>query len=373
MTPFARYFKLKNPERKDFGLKTDDKEDLELYVDLDGVLDRLQSALNHEAPQFSIEGSFGSGKSHLLRYVEHFLAPPKFAPVYVLLSGFSRRSDFKMLHQQLMPRLMPLAKRAMREPGGDKAKRVENLTAASESMQRALRALALPELGAPSSDARTAEAWLCAGSKLSAPDMSKAGYALTLIEEVGPAGVIQLYKAVSDLHYAVFQQRILVLLDEGEAFGRVVDVDAQAHIGAGMRGFFDSENHNIGLILGLTTPRARTGLHPMLRSDVQSRVAHKRLSLQPLTSDRVRRFMSQVWPKLTRDHRSPPFLLDAAGANFVEHNIEQLRRLVPTDELSPTPVPRDLLNVLTQLGQAAVDQKLPPPIGVEHIRTWFGL
>ena len=38
-----------------------------------------------------LHGSFGSGKSHLLRYVEHILAPQKgtFVPVYVEISGFS--------------------------------------------------------------------------------------------------------------------------------------------------------------------------------------------------------------------------------------------------------------------------------------------
>lgn len=373
VTPFARYYKLKDPERTDFRLNTSSDEDLKLYIDLDNLLPLLQRELGTAAPQFVIHGDFGAGKSHVLRYTERLLAPVRFKAVYLVLSGFHRRSDFFQVHRQFASSLLPLAREALQAPG-DKVARVARLEGITDNMRQALENLAIPGMGVPRPAAVDAEQWLSCSRGLTAARMAKAGYSRLLQEEAGPDQLVALYKAISEVYYDAFKRRILLILDEAESFTRVVDVDAQAHIGAGMRALFDTENRSLGFFMGLNTPRARLGVHPMLRSDVQSRVSARQVELRPLSSpDRVARFVSELWPKLTHDPGLFPFHLDSSGLGLVERRIDELNRQLSPFDVQASPGPRDLLNILSHICQTAVEQKIAPPINAEMIAAWFGL
>ncbi|MDC0749070.1 hypothetical protein [Polyangium mundeleinium] len=381
MTPFARYFKLKDAERTDFRLSTKLPEHLRLYVDLDGSLPKVEQALRVETPLLVVEGDFGTGKSHLLRYVEHVLLGPdsplvRFEPVYVALSGFHRRSNFLSVHQQIAPEFIKKATAAMQAPGKEREKRLDGIHGITENMRLALRDLGLPGVGTAHPGATTAKQWLMASSKLSGPAMAKAKFTCTLFEEAGPTQIVELYKAISDLHRSVFGKKLLLLLDEAETFSNVVDIDAQASIGSGMRTLFDSENQSLGFFLGLNTPRVRGGIHPLLRSDVQSRIGNRQLRLKPLgTAEDRSQFMERLWPGLTSDANSLPFLLERAAFDLVAHRLEDLyRRLVRDEEqLFATSSPRDLLHVLSDIGLNAVEKGVEPPIRADMIRRWYAM
>ncbi|UQA63385.1 hypothetical protein [Polyangium aurulentum] len=380
MTPFAQYFKLRDAERDDFRLSTNSPNDLRLYVDLDGSIDKVKDALEAQTPLLVVEGDFGTGKSHLLRYVQYILLggeDKRFEPIYVVLSGFKRRSDFLSVHQQIAPHIIKKATAAMQHPGPQREKRAEALEGISENMRRALKDLGLPGVGTDNPGATIAGQWLMGTSKLTSAKMSSARFTCTLFEEGGPSQVVELYKAISELHRSVFGRKLLLLLDEGESFSNVVDIDAQASIGGGMRTFFDTENKSLGFFLGLNTPRARIhGVHPMLRSDVQSRVGNRQIGLFPLASPQRRaEFMDRLWPELTEDAGRLPFLLDRAAFDLVALRLEELRQRLarPDDFLAASPSPRDLLHVLSDIGKNAVKHGVEPPIRADMIRRWYGM
>jgi hypothetical protein len=380
VTPFARYFQLQDPARDDFRLSTNLPEHLRLYVHLDDSLEKLQAALKVQTPLLVVEGDIGTGKSHLLRYVERVELNGEdrlFEPIYVLLSGFGRRSDFLAVHQQIASKLIDKAAAAMQAPGPDRAARVDTLQDISENMRKALRYLGIVGLGTEHEDTSIAKQWLMASSKLTGASLKKANLSCTLFQEGGPNHVVDLYKGISDLYRKTFKRKLLLLLDEGESFSNVVDIDAQADIGSGMRTLFDGENQSIGCFLGLNTPRARGfGVHPMLRSDVQSRVGNRQIRLSSLTSARhVGDFMELLWPKLAKDPGRLPFLLDRAAFDLVTLRLDDFRKSLARDEdqLSATPSPRDLLHVLSDIGQNAVRKDVEPPIRVDLIRRWYAL
>ncbi len=363
---FARYFKLKESERDSFRL--DPNKDAALYVDLDGVISRLRNELNKEAPQFVVQGDFGMGKSHILRHVEHHLVGTKFRPVYLLLSGFQRRSDFYLVHRAIINQLIPLIRSALELPT-DRRPNIRAQPLLSEDMCRALSNLTYKA---------SAEQWLSDSRVLTKAKAAKEGYGGTLTEKAQPADLIGLYKAISETYYQAFGQKLLLLIDEAESFARVLDPDAQASIGAGMRGFFDAENKSIGLFLGLNTPQTRGTTHPMLRSDVRSRVGDRRVELKPLnTTERIHSFIIELWPKLVDSSLKTgmgPFFLDQSALNLLENRLEDLRKQIyPEEELAPSPTPRDLLEVLTKIGEGAVQTQQRPPLGASLIEKWFGL
>ena len=61
----SSYFKLKEPTRAHFRLSPED--DAGYYIDLDGVLSRINSQFQSQAPQFVIQGDIGTGKSHIYK------------------------------------------------------------------------------------------------------------------------------------------------------------------------------------------------------------------------------------------------------------------------------------------------------------------
>ncbi len=168
--------------------------------------------------------------------------------------------------------------------------------------------LALRQLRAPSPERVTAaRAWLNASRTLTPSKALKAGYPALLDEVVGPADLAALYVAFARAWREITRQTFVLFLDEGESFTRVVHEDAQASIGAGLRVLLDSTNDALGIFIGLNTPRTRKGTHPMLRSDVRSRVG-RAIVLPTLQETAVGgvgegRFMDGLWEKGSRPTR----------------------------------------------------------------------
>lgn len=373
ITSLSSYFKLKEPTRAHFRLSPED--DAGYYIDLDGVLSRINSQFQSQAPQFVIQGDIGTGKSHILQYIAQYIAPPGFIAIYITLSGFNRKADFYIFHRAIIDRLLPFAREAMRSMQRANLNDIGNI---GSDMKKALEALALSAIGKPHPVGVVAEQWLSDSRLLTAARASKEGYSGTLREKAGPSDLVELYKVISELYFKIFGKRIILLIDEGETFSRIVDVDAQASIGAGLRSFFDadnSKNQSIGFVLGLNTPRARADKHPVLRSDVRSRIGDRLFVLQPLnTPERIHRFIEELWRHLSLDPTSMPFMLDRSAQDLLAKRLDELRKSIfPDEDLSPSPTQRDLLEVLSKIGESSVEVTAPIPLDAQRIRRWFGL
>jgi hypothetical protein len=374
VTEFAEYFKLKDQGRSDFRLNPD--RDADLYVDLDQILGKIRPNLAAPAPKGVIEGGFGTGKSHVLHYIQRRLAPEhRFEPLYVSLSGFNRKSDFYSVHSQIMAVLLPVIEKLMQR-ADYRREIIDEIPYVSGDMKTALIGLSRASIPSfPQSDAVSARQWLMNSRLLQAKSASKAGYSGRVSEVIKPSGLVKLYRALSWLHHHVTQKRLHLLIDEGESFSRIVDEDAQVDIGAGLRDLFDSENNDIGVFLGLTTPRNRRGTHPMLRADVVTRVGSRHWHLQPLnTPDRIRRFLDGVWRQLTTESASPNFLLEPAAVELLTTKLNAICRiLIPADQLMADPTQRNLLDVLSLIGTSAVETHASSLIRARDIAEWLQL
>jgi hypothetical protein len=166
-----------------------------------------------------------------------------------------------------------------------------------------------------------------------------------------------------------------LLLDEGEAFSKMVSPDAQASMGSGLRTLFDPDNRSLGIALGLNTPTSRQGLHPMLQPDVVSRLMNKELSLVPLGDpERVRRFLEGLWDRL-RGPKAALALLDASALQLVTTQLRDLSNAVflRRNAPAPTPTQRHLMGVLRYIGELALRDGARPPFSRRQLLRWFQL
>lgn len=392
-TAFAKYFGLRDPGRSSFEL--DPRRDSELLVDIDGVWEKLNRLLESDvrakgAPKAVIEGDFGTGKSHILRKVEHHCRLPAsgYVPIYVELSGFGRRSTFFDVHKVLMRHLLEVTRAALKRfANGPDAraklmKILEDCGVRLPSASVAMLELATPTIGDVEPDkAVAARSWL-QGVRLSAAQVKIArDLQPSLFETSGPSELVGLYRALGEVEQQTSGRKPLLLIDETEAFSRVVDPDAQASIGHGIRSLFDPTNHTVGVFLGLNMPNVRRDQHPMLRPDVASRTQGNTYKLKHLnTPTRVRAFITWLWPALARDNAVPPFRLAKDAMDYLSEHLTTVRdKLLGSrfdgENISyarPDPTPRDLLAVLTTLGGATIEEKAEI-VDLARLNRWLAL
>jgi hypothetical protein len=372
VTPFAQLFDLADPSRVSFELSPE--HDATLFVDLDNVIGWLEQRVNVDvpAPQVVVKGDFGTGKSHVLRYLEKKLAPErKFRPVYFQLGAFTRRSSFFDLHIAVMSEFLELAE--------DNLARVPDLEtflqvqpSLNDEMKLALRRLAAKST--PLAIRATLRSWLL-GTGPTPTQARKEGFSGRLFERTSSFGLINLWKAIGELQRAVDGRSLLLLLDEGEAFSKMVSPDAQASMGSGLRTLFDPDNRSLGVVLGLNIPTTRQGLHPMLQPDVVSRLGNKELSLIPLGDpERVRRFLEGLWDRL-RGPKAARELLDASALELVTTQLRDLSNAVflRRNAPAPTPTQRHLMGVLRFIGELALRDGARPPFSRKQLLRWFQL
>lgn len=364
---FAAYFGLKDTRRNNF--KLDPERDWRLCVDLDGSIAKALNLLyRDDAPKAVFEGDFGTGKTHALRYIAGRaaeLTPPAWEVIHLELSGFEARTTFiSGIHRPLMGKVIDLllsdreALRKMLEPP------------LQPLVDKALRDLA----GGQGESSTAARAWLSASRTLTPSKALKAGYPTLLDETMGPATLAELYTQLSQRWRDVHGRRWLLFIDEGESFSRVIQEDAQASIGAGMRRLLDPANQSLGLFLGLHTPRARRGTHPMLRNDVLSRVYDAYMRLPSLQDVAIRaRFVEQLWARLALDPATGAFGLDRDAQRFVIEELDAIRRRIVPDAKLSSPTPRDLLTTLDLIARSAWTEQTRLPLTEETVRRWVGL
>ncbi|WP_437625459.1 hypothetical protein [Sorangium sp. So ce1151] len=372
MTTFAQLFDLADPTRASFELSPE--HDATLFIDLDDVIDWLEQRVRTgaPAPQLVVKGDFGTGKSHVLRHIEKKLAPERnIRPVYFQLGSFTRRSSFFDLHISVMGEFLEILENNLAQASSVQAF-LQAQPALHHEIKDAIQKLA--DRNIPPDKRATVRSWLL-GTGPTPTQARKEGFSGRLFERTSSVGLINLWKAVGELQRAVDGRLLLLLLDEGEAFSKMVSPDAQASMGSGLRTLFDPDNRSLGIALGLNTPTSRQGLHPMLQPDVASRLMDKELSLMPLGEpERVRRFIEGLWDQL-RGPNAAPSLFDIGALGLVTTQLRDLsnaiflRRNAP----APTPTQRHLMGVLRYIGELALRDGARPPFNRKQLLRWFQL
>lgn len=355
MVSFGEFFNLARPERTSFLLSPE--RDAEILVDVEGQGLRAwmeRCFQDQTAPRGAIYGEIGLGKSHLLRHIE-LTRRAQVHCLYVTLSGFERRSSFVDVHHRVAQHLAPLVE--------DLAPRMQAGWASQDpglgrDARTVFELLAQPDLKPETRG--TLRAWLI-GMGPTPTQARKLGLSGRLVDGVGPSELVALWKAIGRLHLAVEKRPLVLLLDESESFRRITDGDGLASLGQGYRELVDADNNCLGCFFGINLPSVSVA-HPLGRSDVASRLDGGRvLALEPLAQPpRTEKFVHEFWRQLSRG----PALLEPDALSWVAANLRSLRSVVVTDprELDNLPTPRDLLKLLSHIGQHAWQEGVRPPL-----------
>lgn len=349
------------------------EHDARLLIDLDGIVGWLQDRLSMgtSAPQLVITGDFGTGKSHVLRYIEQRLAPERnIRPVYFQLGAFMKRSTFFDLHITVMDELLGIIEGNLGRVGNVSQFLVES-TSLKGDIKEAVVLLSDPS--APLKRRAMLRSWLRGTGPTPTQARSELGLSGRLFETANSVLLVNLWRAAGELQRAADGRTLMLLMDEGEAFSKMVSPDAQAAMGSGMRTLFDADNRSLGIALGLNTPTSRKGLHPMLQADVNSRLIGKQRGLSPLGDpEHVRRFLLALWTNL-RGPGSAPLLFDDEAAEMIATQLRDLRNAISlrSQVSSPTPTQRDLMSVLRYISELALRDQRQPPLTRAMLASWF--
>ncbi|HSN99587.1 MAG TPA: hypothetical protein VLS89_14935 [Candidatus Nanopelagicales bacterium] len=364
MTRFADFFALRDRDRE--SLAVSPEHDAKLFVDLDRVLPRVRDMLRG-VPRLILFGDYGTGKSHLLRHIQDQMAPDmRYRAVYVVLSGFQRRSRFQHVHALVMQKmedvLIPLLQGTRDIRGWIEARRDVD-----EDVRRALVQLADPSTKEP--DRARLRAWL-KGPGITTAELRRLGLSGRLVDTCGPAQLVDLWKCIGEMHqqHALDRSSLLLLFDEGESIQQALSPEGQHDLANGFRALLDPDNRSLGCVFGLNLPGARA-THPFLRTDVARRILDSTLSLQALGGPlRVRAFAEALWAMLAEPDAPP--LLDTEALAQVAQHLALLRDKLGLTLGPPNRMPTqsDLIHVLNRLAQAAFQARQPPPIPADWIR-----
>lgn len=385
---FAQVFDLKNAERKTFNLDPclDSQLYVERFADQGGTyeIERVKQWLSDPHAVALLEGDFGTGKTHFLHHIRLNIAPDiNLDPIFVEFSGFKKGSGFERFHELFIEKILnvvmdPLRQWALGEAGYQDC--FDGNLFVERDFLKALKNVVPASLlpGDDSEDNRYAKAWL-RGSKVLTPSRAlKAGYS-TMVWEHSPTTLVRLYRSLGMIYQVYWKKKgdarkLLILVDETESFAHVTNSDAQISLGNGLRGLFDEENKQLGFVLGLNVPsHAASRTHPAQRADIRTRLQGRTINLVPFHNDNdMRDFMDKVWCGLTKDSSKRTFLLSDTARDLVLARLESLRVVVGVNTRAAT-TPRDLLKVLTYIGEHAVKNNIKSMIQSEDINRWFGL
>lgn len=365
MTRFAEHLRLRDKRRE--SLKLSPEHDAEIFVDMDPVLPKVARELA-AIPKLVVFGDIGTGKSHLLRHIEKQMAKDRgYRGLYVTLSGFERKSRFARVHALVMEQLERPLLEVFELPGSEAS--IEQAPI-SLDVKHALRRLRDPRV--PSTDKARIRGWL-KGPGVTGPQASKLGFSGRLLDQAGPAQLVDLWKCIAELYKqnAPNHETLLLLFDEGESIQQILGPEGQHELGNGFRHLLDPDNRSIGCVFGLNLPVSR-GVHPFLRADVKRRFDDTAINLRAIASgDRARLFVEKLWPMLAP--AGPPLLAPPALKHVGDSLAEIRERLgtATTDGINRAATQADLLVVLDYLAHAAVETRTALPLSREVVRAWL--
>jgi len=212
VSEFGDYFRLKERHRTSFELNPE--EDYDIFVDLDDIRPRLKT-LDDNPYRLVVEGDFGTGKSHLLRYLEHHPPNDIHRPFYVKLSGFSAKADFILVYRQIMDVLFPVL---VNDFAGLPRKMPDVLKECiqdTDVLHAFERYFVLFSSDTPSR--RVAERWIKADPDLRATESTKERYQSRLVGK-SPTQLVTTLLSIAKVYHRIKNKKLLLLLDESENF-----------------------------------------------------------------------------------------------------------------------------------------------------------
>jgi hypothetical protein len=350
---FAEYLGLVQPDRDT--LEPNAERDPELYQDLDGNTADIERLVSKRAPKVVIQGQYGTGKTHLLHVAKsRLLDPARFTPVYVKLEARGKVGDSRYLHGDILAKLeaagvLQHAYSAVFDPGEVDG----NLKNAFELLRHDPK----------DADAR---AWLFAHGPTPSQARKK-GFSTRLADYAGGVQYEKIWRLIGDAYRRATELELVLLIDESETFQDTIDATRVADLGAAMREMFDTGNKSYGVLLGLTAPKARGQSHPLLRSDVATRIQNVLVSLRGFDGEvSRRRFLDGLIQSLLGPGRT--FLTGEALAFLATEGPELCAHfMVGVDR---DPVQREYVKLLDRLAQDAFRAKQPLPLDVHHLEQW---
>jgi hypothetical protein len=365
VTQFAEFFRLRDPHRE--GIKLSPEHDAEVFVDIDGLLPKVVERLR-TAPKLVVFGDYGTGKTQLLRHIEQKLAASvPLHPVYIVLSGFERRSRFQRVHTIVMQALEDtLTDLVTGKP--DVEAWIRERRDVAEDVRNALLHLARPTL--PPGDRTKVRAWL-KGTGPTALQAQKLGLSARLFDLCGPADLVKVWRCIGQMHqeHSPDRSKLLLLFDEGESIQQIVSPEGQHDVGSGLRALLDEDTRELGCVFGLNLPSARA-THPFLRTDIERRIGDGVLHLRPLGGpQRVRDFTTALWGEISD---GLPLLANDALPYVGERLMVLLEKLGltfgPPNRMATQ---SDLLMLLDRVAQTAFQRKIKPPIPLSEVQAWL--
>lgn len=348
---FGAWYMLKDRQRDSLEPNPEFAGDVDLYIDLDGLIPKCLALLAARAPKVALWGDYGTGKTHLLHVLRSRVDRDRFEPVYLKLDAYGRLAESKHLHGNLLSAL---------EVGGrlEAAIQHADLDAADTDLRNALTLLR------ERPDHPEARAWLL-GRGPSPARALKAGFSGPLHLHARGVTYSTIWKILADGYRRGTDRELLFLIDETETFQQLVDQSRAADLGVAVREMVDAANKSYGVIFGLSAPNLRVSTfsaHPLGRQDVLTRLQGRLLNLGGLNDPERRRvFISELLNRLAEQPGT--IFNEAAIAALVEHGPSWAKQV---RLLKREPVQREYVILLDQLAQSAFSERVKPPIGVER-------
>ena len=343
MGTFAETLGLRDATRE--RLEPTPEADVDLYVDVDGLLPTATRHFVARAPKLVVIGDYGAGKTHLLHVLMNLAPANRLHTVYLKLEPYGRVAESRHLHRQIIltldaAGLMPACVRG--------ARRANDL---DTDVRHAFDVLHFRPTDP------TARAWLQTEG-LTANQARKAGFSGRLFDLTRAVGYSQIWRALARGLREETGRELVIFVDESETFQEIVDPIRAVDLGVAVREMVDRGNEDFGVVIGLAAPKdtiARN--HPLLRPDVYSRVQDAMLYLGGMgTPERRRAFLEQLLPRLFNDPGR--FLTPDALDELVARPIDpRQQRMMHRD-----PVQRDLVKRLDAIARRAVHDHLPLPL-----------
>lgn len=238
-------------EREHFYI--DPESDAALYFGRHELEERLKNQIENSflkvgVPKIFLTGPYGSGKTHTLFHIKHFLGKPQnlhpAEVIYFDMGPLRAKTDYAHLHRLFLDRLTRdvvknLVDRFLGQHVGPNLE-----TKLKEYFPRADIANAMRALSFGSTQSLPAWKWLC-GERLSDEQQQMLNLTKNLTE---PAELVEVLQATGKLMKDVESKKIVYLIDEAEELHQVTNADAIASFQWSLRQLADNSNKMIGFV-----------------------------------------------------------------------------------------------------------------------------
>ena len=252
------------------------------------ITDRIQSDFldARSIPKFFVHGYFGSGKTHTLLHIAHLLETPPFAemyptePIYLDIAPLTIKEEWKKVHGRFLDaigldRTSEAVERAADAiEGADKAAgfRESGAVRFGDEALKVSQAEVFRNLLFGGKQRHKSWEWM-KGRKLSADDADTLGTQKQLSE---PQDLVNCLLNLGAVFQAGTGKRIVLLVDEAEAFEQVTNVDSINEIRHALRMLLENSNPVVGLVMAVQAEGSFEEMGDIFtRGDVRRRIGYE--------------------------------------------------------------------------------------------------